>query len=101
ARAERVFTITVRTGAGEKYHADRLILPGVAKRFEHLVHRLRSERVALFRTVDGDLGDPVPFVVKDVLILFYDLPICFRHRTEILEFTPHAASPKVKSPWRP
>src|SRR3954451_3156211 len=80
ARAERPVAL-----AGQDDHADLRIFAGKLKRARQLDHRLRAERVAHLRAVDGDLRDPVAGgLVADVL--------------EVVSLGPHAgAQPSLRA----
>src|SRR6201999_4378903 len=65
AGAERLVAL-----AGQHDHADLGVLAGALERAGDLDQRLRPERVAHLRAVDGDLGDPVAGgLIPDVLVL--------------------------------
>jgi hypothetical protein len=64
--AERVLAVSVWAGSRQEHHANGLVLTSVGKGIIELKHRLRAERVPLFRPVDGDLRDAIGLVIKDV-----------------------------------
>ena len=57
-----------RAGTGQKHNPNLLVFAGVEQCCVHLDHCERPEGIALFRTVDGDPGDPAGLVVKDVSV---------------------------------
>ena len=54
AGAKGILAVLGRAGAGEKNHANGLILAGIKQRVVHLRDGLGAEGVALLRPVDGD-----------------------------------------------
>ncbi len=77
--AEGPLAVLRRSVAGEEDDADVGVLPGVAERLLHLQERVGPEGVADLGAIEGDAGDAVALVVRDVLVRFDFLPVGLGH----------------------
>jgi hypothetical protein len=60
---------------GQQHHADAAVFAGVAKGVIHFCNGFGPKGIALVGAVDGDFGDAISLVVKDIFVGFYDLPV--------------------------
>ncbi len=75
AGTERILPVCSRPLARKQHNTYARVVPNIPEGVDHFVDGSRTKRIAYLRTVKGDAGDAVRFLVRNVGVLFNSAPI--------------------------
>ena len=73
--AKGVFAIAVGASPGEQHHANAAVFSGIGEGFVEFDNGFGAKGIALVGPIDGDFGDAIGLLVKDVVVGFNVLPV--------------------------